>query len=138
MPPHQLLAAAFLAVRERDPLWPAELLDAIASQIEALGDELLERGEAETALPRARLTGERARTCAQLRMFAQIVREGSWVEAVIDRAIRIASRCRSRIFAECSCREARSRCLARAIFHLHSEHAAETPPRRLPAEIRWL
>jgi 2,5-dioxopentanoate dehydrogenase len=36
-------------------------------------------------LPRARLTGERARTCAQLRMFAQIVREGSWVEAVIDR-----------------------------------------------------
>lgn len=77
---------AFLIVRERDPLWPAELLDTIASQIEALGDELLERGEAETALPRARLTGERARTCAQIRMFAQIVREGSWVEAVIDRS----------------------------------------------------
>jgi NADP-dependent aldehyde dehydrogenase len=77
---------AFLVVRERESLWPAELLDAIATQIEELGDELLERGEAETALPRARLTGERARTCAQLRMFAQIVREGSWVEAVIDRA----------------------------------------------------
>src|SRR3954468_6341305 len=75
---------AFLGVRDRDPRWPAELLDAIASQIEGLGDELLERGEAETALPRARLTGERARTCAQLRMFAAIVREGSWVEAVID------------------------------------------------------
>jgi NADP-dependent aldehyde dehydrogenase len=42
------------------------------------------RGEAETALPSARLTGERARTCGQLRMFAEIVREGSWVEAVID------------------------------------------------------
>jgi alpha-ketoglutaric semialdehyde dehydrogenase len=77
---------AFLAVRDRDPLWPADLLDTIASQIEGLGDELLERGEAETALPRARLTGERGRTCAQLRMFAQIVREGSWVEAVIDRS----------------------------------------------------
>jgi alpha-ketoglutaric semialdehyde dehydrogenase len=77
---------AFLALRDRDPRWPAELLDAIASQIEALGDDLLERGEAETALPRARLTGERARTCAQLRMFAEIVRDGSWVEAVIDRA----------------------------------------------------
>lgn len=76
---------AFLTVRDRDLLWPADLLEEIASQIEALGDELLERGEAETALPRARLTGERARTCAQLRMFAQIVREGSWVEAVIDR-----------------------------------------------------
>ena len=77
---------SLIAVRERDPRWPAELLDAIASQIEGLGDELLERGESETALPRARLTGERARTCSQLRMFAQIVREGSWVEAVIDRA----------------------------------------------------
>src|SRR5205085_7950130 len=54
------------------------------SRIEDLGDDLLERGELETALPRARLTGERARTCGQLRMFAQIVGEGSWVEAVID------------------------------------------------------
>jgi NADP-dependent aldehyde dehydrogenase len=78
--------AAFLAARERDTRWPAELLEAIASQIEALGDELLERGEQETALPRARLTSERSRTCAQLRMFAQMVREGSWVEAVIDLA----------------------------------------------------
>src|SRR6478752_4006119 len=43
---------ALLAVRERDPLWPAELLDAIAAQIEGFGDDLLERGEAETALPR--------------------------------------------------------------------------------------
>ncbi len=83
-----LLAArdAFLAVRERDPRWPADLLEAIASQVEGLGDDLLERGELESALPRARMTGERARTCAQLRMFAQIVREGSWVEAVIDLA----------------------------------------------------
>ncbi|HVT29463.1 MAG TPA: aldehyde dehydrogenase (NADP(+)) [Lacipirellulaceae bacterium] len=77
---------AFLAVREFDPRWPADLLDATATQIEALGDELLVRGELETALPRARLTGERARTCGQLRMFAKIVREGSWVEAVIDLA----------------------------------------------------
>src|SRR3954468_3856713 len=78
--------AAFEQTRKLDPLWPATLLDAIASQIEALGDDLLERGELETALPRPRLTGERARTCGQLRMFAQVVREGSWVEAVIDTA----------------------------------------------------
>ncbi len=77
---------AGIAVRGGDPRWPAELLDAIASQIEGLGDELLERSQLETALPRARLTGERARTCGQLRMFAKIVREGSWVEAVIDLA----------------------------------------------------
>ena len=77
---------ALLAVRDRDPLWPATLLESIATQIEALGDDLFEAAELETALPRARLTGERARTCGQLRMFAQIVREGSWVEAVIDLA----------------------------------------------------
>jgi NADP-dependent aldehyde dehydrogenase len=81
-----LLAAreAFLALPQREPRWPADLLEAISSRIEALGDELLERGELETALPRARLTSERSRTCGQLRMFAEIAREGSWVEAVID------------------------------------------------------
>lgn len=78
--------AASAKVAERDPRWPMDLLEAIAAQIEALGEELLERGEQETALPRPRLTGERARTCGQLRMFAGIVREGSWVEAVIDTA----------------------------------------------------
>src|SRR4051812_35534225 len=51
--------AAFLAVQECDPRWPADLLEAIASQIDGLGDDLLERGELETALPRPRLTGER-------------------------------------------------------------------------------
>jgi alpha-ketoglutaric semialdehyde dehydrogenase len=83
------LAAAHIAraeTRRLDPRWPATLLDAIASQIEALGDNLLERGGLETGLPRPRLIGERARTCGQLRMFAKIVREGSWVEAVIDMA----------------------------------------------------
>jgi NADP-dependent aldehyde dehydrogenase len=77
---------AFCASTQYAPRWPAKLLDSIASQIESLGDSLLERAEYETALPRARLLSERARTCAQLRMFADIVREGSWVEAVIDLA----------------------------------------------------
>jgi NADP-dependent aldehyde dehydrogenase len=77
---------AFEVTRDYEPAWSARLLDAIAAQIEGLGDELLNRGEVETALPRARLISERARTCSQLRMFARIVREGSWVDAVIDRA----------------------------------------------------
>ncbi|MGA1861229.1 aldehyde dehydrogenase (NADP(+)), partial [Azospirillum sp. 11R-A] len=38
-------------------------------------------------LPRARLEGERGRTVGQLRLFAQVVREGSWVEARIDPAL---------------------------------------------------
>ena len=64
----------------------ADLLDAIASGLEAAGDPLLERAHRETGLPLARLTGERGRTTAQLRSFAEAVREGSWLEARIDRA----------------------------------------------------
>jgi len=51
-----------------------------------LGDELLERAHAETALPLPRLTGERAHTVAPLVLFADVVDEGSWVEARIDEA----------------------------------------------------
>ena len=49
-------------------------------------DAIVERAEQETALPKARLQGETARTCGQLRLFAQVVEEGSWVTARIDRA----------------------------------------------------
>ena len=64
----------------------ALFLRAIASEIEALGDALVERATLETALPAARIEGERGRTCGQLRMFADLVEEGSWVDARIDRA----------------------------------------------------
>jgi len=58
----------------------------IAGKIESIGDELVERAQQETALPKPRLQGETARTCGQLRMFAQVAEEGSWVCARIDRA----------------------------------------------------
>lgn len=61
-------------------------LRAIADEIEALGDELVQRAMAETGLPEGRITGERGRTCRQLRLFAEWVEEGSWVEATIDKA----------------------------------------------------
>jgi alpha-ketoglutaric semialdehyde dehydrogenase len=65
----------------------ADLLERIAVEIEALGDELLAVAHAETALPVAeRLAGERARTIKQLRLFAAMARDGSWVDARIDRA----------------------------------------------------
>jgi len=80
-------AAAFAIYRNKPASERAKLLDTIASEIEALGDELLQRAHAETGLPMARLTGERARTTGQLRLFAQLVREGSWVDARIDRAL---------------------------------------------------
>src|SRR5208282_1641157 len=69
--------AAFSQVRSRDAIWPAQLLDQIAEQITNLGDALIDRANLETALPKSRLISERARTVGQLRLFAQIVREGA-------------------------------------------------------------
>ncbi len=65
----------------------AELLRQIASEIEQLGDALTEMAVAETGLLSARIIGERARTCGQLRAFALLVEEGSWVDARIDPAL---------------------------------------------------
>lgn len=83
----ELAAAAFDVYRETGPQARAAFLEAIASQIEALGDALIERAMAESALPRARLEGERGRTCNQLRLFANVVRAGDAVGARIDPAL---------------------------------------------------
>jgi NADP-dependent aldehyde dehydrogenase len=90
---HEIAEAGRAAQRAFEPYssLPAEkraaFLDSIADHIEAIGDSLLERAHLESALPLARLTGERGRTCGQLRFFAQVVREGSWVDARIDLAL---------------------------------------------------
>jgi NADP-dependent aldehyde dehydrogenase len=68
----------------------ARLLRGIAGGLEDLSDRLLEVADAETALGLARLTGERSRTCGQLRAFADLVEEGSYVDAIIDRGDRTA------------------------------------------------
>jgi NADP-dependent aldehyde dehydrogenase len=64
----------------------AGLLEAVANEIEADADAIIERAGLETALPEARLRGELARTTGQLRVFAQVASEGSWVDARIDTA----------------------------------------------------
>jgi len=64
----------------------ARFLRHIADGLEAIVPELVERAHHETALPEARLKGESARTINQLRLFAQVVEEGSWVNARIDPA----------------------------------------------------
>ncbi|MGB6624098.1 MAG: aldehyde dehydrogenase family protein, partial [Candidatus Acidiferrales bacterium] len=63
----------------------AAFLRKIAEKIEALGDDLVNRAVQETALPPARIKNEIGRTCFQLRLFAQVVEDGSWVGARIDR-----------------------------------------------------
>jgi alpha-ketoglutaric semialdehyde dehydrogenase len=65
----------------------AAFLRQIAEQITALGNALVERASAESSLPAARLLGEMGRTTGQLRMFADMVEEGSWVNAIIDTAL---------------------------------------------------
>ena len=91
--PGEIDAAARTAERAFEPyaaLPPgrrAEFLRAIAQQVLALGDRLLERAAAETALPLPRLEGERARTASQTLLFADLIEEGSWVAARIDRAL---------------------------------------------------
>lgn len=70
--------------------WPAkrraELLRKIAALFEANAVAIIERAGLETALPAARLQGEAARTCGQLRLFASLIEEGWWLDARIDHA----------------------------------------------------
>lgn len=79
-------AAAFQVYRNKSGKEKADLLDAIAEEILLLGDELIIRCMEETGLPEARLKGERGRTVGQLKLFAGYIREGSWVDARIDKA----------------------------------------------------
>jgi len=64
----------------------ALFLETIANEILELGDSLIQRCCEETGLPKGRITGERGRTANQLKLFAQLLREGSWVDARIDSA----------------------------------------------------
>src|SRR5580698_5009409 len=64
----------------------ARFLRHIAAGIESKAAEIVERAHRETALPEARLKGELARTVNQLRLFARVAEEGSWVNARIDPA----------------------------------------------------
>src|SRR5438309_8460371 len=82
----QLAAQAFPPYRHTSGRERAAFLRKIADNIEAAAPDIVERAGKETALPQARLQAETARTCAQLRLFAQVAEEGSWVNARIDRA----------------------------------------------------
>jgi 2,5-dioxopentanoate dehydrogenase len=59
-------------------------LRAIADGLDAIQQQLAERAHLETALPMPRVLGEVSRTTMQLRVFAALVEEGSWVEARLD------------------------------------------------------
>ncbi|MBK8566489.1 MAG: aldehyde dehydrogenase (NADP(+)) [Saprospiraceae bacterium] len=83
----QKAAAAFAVFCKKSGSEKALFLEAIAEEIMALGNALGDRYCAESGLPRGRFEGERGRTAFQLRLFAQLLRDGSWVNARIDPAL---------------------------------------------------
>jgi len=70
----------------RPLVWRAGLLRAMAEELEGDAPNLVELANAETALPTARLEGELRRTAFQLRFFADVVTDGSFLDATIDHA----------------------------------------------------
>ncbi|MFG1609464.1 aldehyde dehydrogenase (NADP(+)) [Actinoplanes sp. NPDC049265] len=87
--PQPLLAAAadaFGAFKTTTPGVRAELLTLLADRLDAAAATLVPLAMAESGLPEARLTGELARTSAQLRLFASVVTEGAYLEAILEDA----------------------------------------------------
>jgi alpha-ketoglutaric semialdehyde dehydrogenase len=82
----QAAQQAFHTFRTTSPSVRAALLEAIADEIDALDASFIAEANRETALPVARLEGERKRTSNQLRMFAATVRRGDFLDVRIDRA----------------------------------------------------
>lgn len=82
----QKAAAAFPVYHKKSGAEKAQFLEAIAEEILTL-EGLGQRYCAESGLPDGRFQGERGRTIFQLRLFAQLLREGSWVDARIDPAL---------------------------------------------------
>ena len=81
-----LAEEAFFVYRQKSGTEKATFLRAIAANIEASIDTIAERGPLETGLPDGRMRGESGRTISQLRLFATLLEEGSWVDARIELA----------------------------------------------------
>lgn len=80
-------SAAFKVYRKKSGIEKAIFLEAIADELINAGNELITVCCNETGLPVGRIEGERMRTVNQLKMFANLLKEGSWVDARIDTAI---------------------------------------------------
>ena len=78
---------AFLALRKSNFRQRAHLMNLIADEIEALGDELIRAAHEETHLPVARLTGEKGRTVGQWRTYGAALASGSILDVRIDTAL---------------------------------------------------
>jgi len=82
-----LASSSYIKYNQKSGAEKAAFLNAIADEILALDDVLIKTYCSESGLPEGRAKGERGRTIGQLRAFASLVEEGSWVEATIDTGI---------------------------------------------------
>ena len=83
----EVASQAFKHYRHTSPEQRAQFLEAIADELDALGQDFLEVVSQETALPIVRLQGERGRTSGQMRLFAKVLRRGDFLGARIDTAL---------------------------------------------------
>jgi 2,5-dioxopentanoate dehydrogenase len=82
----QLADEAFLPFSQLPAAKRAAFLREVAAKIEANAEQIIECAHQESALPKPRLQSETGRTCNQLRLFASVAEDGTWVMARIDRA----------------------------------------------------
>tara|TARA_R100001369_G_scaffold29172_2_gene52500 strand:+ start:9872 stop:11440 length:1569 start_codon:yes stop_codon:yes gene_type:complete len=76
---------AFEIYKNKSAKEKAKFLEAIALELESLGEDLTNIYTKESALPEGRAKGECARTTGQLRSFSEMLKEGSWVETIISK-----------------------------------------------------
>ena len=93
------------------PIWArssaadrATWLRAAADALDAAADELVPIADRETRLGETRLRGEVGRTSGQLRLFATVVEEGSYLELTVDDADAVGDAAPPRAAPHCSCR----------------------------------
>lgn len=82
----ELAAAAAPVLARLSGAERGKFLRAIAANLEAKTVDLVGRATLETGLPPARLNGEVARTCGQLRLYGEAAERGDWVEARVETA----------------------------------------------------
>ena len=82
-----LATDAYIVYNQKSGSEKAAFLNAIADEILALDDLLIQTYCSESGLPEGRAKGERGRTIGQLRAFAGLLEDGSWVDAIVETAI---------------------------------------------------
>jgi NADP-dependent aldehyde dehydrogenase len=83
----QKAASAFKTYRNISDEKRASFLNAIAEEIVAIGDRLIQTACAESGLPEARISGERGRTISQIQAFANFISNPAWKREIVDEAM---------------------------------------------------